>query len=573
MLNPDPVYLMILLLTAVVLNSLFLDTFIQRLETQLLNQMIQFMNEVRHAYHRHSMVEEAIEEAAELSAEAISSHGYIIADALKSSDPHEELNRYYETAPSRFLKSFAGISLLIMEYGDKVGSEGSMYLKGLNTLNQEIQLEIIRRAKLDYVLKGLHFIALFPVFFTKPVEMWARKSFPLMEEYYLGRAGMLTKLFIYVLIMAAYTLLQKLKNTEDASIQTQRLKKPWEQLIYNHLWFRRMTKFFIPEINTRPYLKISQLLKDTNHILRVEWFYVRRMVLAGICGITVISCFLILHVLEINRIQIELPRSTVVFGSLSKEDKMLADRAVLLDTIVIHDVKVKGNTSYDEISHLVAMHSQTKLHKGQFTETVNRIYTKLQRMNSEYLKWWEVVVALILVWFGYELPVIYLRFQRRIRQMDMKHEVYQLQSIIVILKEMDRISVEEILHWMSVYALIFRTPLEKCLLHFEHGAEVALHQLKDEVTLPEFKRLIEKLILAVERIPIAKAFDNMDGEMSFRFEERRISYEKMLDIKSNWGRMIGFTPMYALVFLYLVVPLIWMSFTQMTQYYDQIQKL
>lgn len=47
----------------------------------------------------------------------------------------------------------------------------------------------------------------------------------------------------------------------------------------------------------------------------------------------------------------------------------------------------------------------------------------------------------------------------------------------------------------------------------------------------------------------------------------------MVDAKAAWGKMIGFAPMYALVFLYLVVPLVGMSFLQMNMYYEQIQQL
>ena len=48
----------------------------------------------------------------------------------------------------------------------------------------------------------------------------------------------------------------------------------------------------------------------------------------------------------------------------------------------------------------------------------------------------------------------------------------------------------------------------------------------------------------------------------------------MIDVKASWGRTIGFTPMYALIFLYLVIPLVGMSFLQTKHfYYEQIQKL
>ncbi|MNW69857.1 hypothetical protein D3C74_489710 [compost metagenome] len=61
--------------------------------------------------------------------------------------------------------------------------------------------------------------------------------------------------------------------------------------------------------------------------------------------------------------------------------------------------------------------------------------------------------------------------------------------------------------------------------------------------------------------------------MAFYFEQRKQEYSKIIDIKAGWGRTIGFTPMYALIFMYLVIPLVGMSFVQMSMYYEQIQKL
>ncbi|MMZ63089.1 hypothetical protein D1872_253260 [compost metagenome] len=84
---------------------------------------------------------------------------------------------------------------------------------------------------------------------------------------------------------------------------------------------------------------------------------------------------------------------------------------------------------------------------------------------------------------------------------------------------------------------------------------------------------MDKLQLALGKISIQEAFDDLDSMMSFYFEQRKQEYAKMVDAKAAWGKMIGFAPMYALVFLYLVVPLVGMSFLQMNMYYEQIQQL
>lgn len=577
-LNPDFIYLLTLILTAIILNGMFLDSFIHRFEKKLLLQMVDYYTEVRHAYHRHGIVEEALYDAAEIAEEEIARHGFAIADALVSAEPAEALDKYYETSPNRFLKSFAGISYLIMEYGDKVKKEGSVYLKAISSLTQEIHLDILRRSKLDYLLRGLHLIALIPVFFTKPIELWARKSFPLMDDYYLGKYGMLTKIIIYLIIILAYVLLQKLSSLEDRLYETGRGRIRWEIVIYQLPKIGKLLGLFIPSPNSRAYLKVSKLLRDTNHPAKVEWIYVRRVVLAaGAFVITLSTCF-VLHWVERDRIVSQSPREAVAFGSMSPEEMNKArvaadeDRKWIL-RLNSYGIRSGSSDNFDQALKMVATSAESDMTKEQIAAAASRIVDKLSRLNQEYLKWWEVLLSMGTGFAGYYFPLWMLIFSRRVRSMDMKHEVYQFQTMISILRELERISVEEILEWMLAYSVIFRTPIEKCLLHYEHGAEASLQGMKEESALPEFTRLTEKLLLAVEKIPIAQAFDDLESEMAFRFEQRRQDYDRMLETKASLGRMIGFTPMYALIFMYLVTPLIWMSFAQMSQYYEQIQKI
>lgn len=574
-LNPDLSYLIILVLTAVVLNNLFVEAYITRLEKKLLLQMVNYFTEVRHAYHRHGIVEEALNEAAEVSEEEVAMHGFAIADALLAPKPEQELDKYYERAPNRFLKSFAGISYLVMEYGDKIKKEESVYLKAVSSLNQEIHLDILRRVKLDYLLRGLHVITLVPIFFTKPIEIWARNSFPLMEDYYLGKYGLLTKLFIYVIIIVAYILLQKLNNFEVSQTETKINRFLWEKKFFEILGVKLILKYLIPLPGTLSYQRIVDLIKATNQRLKPEWLYLRRYVLFISCFFISLAFALYLHASEKIRISAEIPRSSVVFGSLTPEEAAKNKQIAEQERIWINQMDRTdwSNMKYDQLADLVASNSKESLTQEDLKAAVSRITNKLNRLDHEYLKWWELLLALGIGYIGYSLPLWILYFQRKVRSLEMKQEVYQFQTMIAILREMERISVEEILEWMHAYAVNFREPIEKCLLNYEQGAEGALTEMKDEVALQEFKRLAEKLLLAVEKIPIYQAFDDLDGEMAFRFDQRRLDYDKMLESKANLGRIIGFTPMYALIFMYLVVPLIWMSFAQMSQYYEQIQKI
>ncbi|WP_413408275.1 hypothetical protein [Paenibacillus amylolyticus] len=573
LLQPGIAFVILSVLCAVVLNSLVLDMCLSRMEKRLLVQMLDLFADVRHRYHQHGMVEEALYEAAEAGTGEAAEQVRLIYEALTSPDPNEALERYYEVAPNRFLKGFAGVSYMVMEFGDKDRAQGSIYLKGLGNLTQEIHLEILRRDKLDYLLKGLNIIALAPVLFTAPIERWARVSFPTMDEFYRSKIGFVTKISIYVIIILAYLLLQRLQQYDETRYRSGHKHSWLDQFLYRQTFIRKLAMLFASKPGSAQYSQTIRLMRESSSELKYEWLAIRRVMLFAGCLVLTMVCILLLHQVERSHILYDPIRDDRMFGAMAEADLRKAEEKTALDQSVLESVEMNRGATYEEVSKALQQLSPVQLDHDTQNETITRIMQKLEVYNKQYVRWWEMIIAILMGAAGYYMPVWLMLFQRKMRRLDMRHEIYQFQTVISILREMDRMSVEEILEWLNRFAVIFKRPLQKCLLHFEHGPELALEQLKEEAGLPEFQRLVDKLQLALGKISIREAFDDLESMMAFYFEQRKQEYSKMIDVKASWGRTIGFTPMYALIFLYLVIPLVGMSFLQMNIYYEQIQKL
>ncbi|GIO83150.1 hypothetical protein J25TS5_00820 [Paenibacillus faecis] len=572
------VFAICLLLAIAVIQGNLLDAYVIRMEQKLLEQMLDWFAAVRHGFHRHGMVGDAILESIDQVPAEIGMHAERLYEALTDSKPEEALDKFNETAPNRFLKMFAGISRLVMEFGDRKRERGSLYLRGISGLAGEIQLELLRRKRLEYLLQGLNIIALAPFFFTKPIERWARLNFPLMNHFYLSKTGLFVKIGLFIVILICYVLLQKLRG--DRVMPSYRVsqgrKVPWEARLLRWGVVRKLRGIFTPPSATAAYSRLDRLLKDVNHHLDVGQFQVRRMTVFAACIILAIGTLIYMHAQSRNWILSEPPAGTVFFGTMSEEDSRTAAKAAEQDRRMMIKLGMKSGIDSAKIAEAVAAGWSIgggKLDEQQAAGITQRILDKLERWNREYVKWWELILSLTAGCVGYFSPLWVLKFQRGMRLMDMRHEVYQFQTMISILRELERISVEEILEWLHTYAVIFKEPLQKCLLHYGHGGEDALREMKEQAALDEFRQLCDKLLLAAERITIRDAFDELDGEMSYQFERRRLDYEKSLDLKAGWGRLLGFCPMYCLIFAYLVIPLIWMSFEQMDIYFKQIQHI
>lgn len=195
---------------------------------------------------------------------------------------------------------------------------------------------------------------------------------------------------------------------------------------------------------------------------------------------------------------------------------------------------------------------------------VDRIFEKIQIVNSEYLQWFEVLLAFVFGIIGYMAPIWILMFQVKMRQIEMEDEVMQFHTIILMLMRIERVNVEIILEWLERYANIFKAPITKCLNNYEAGAWEALEEMKNEVSYPMLIRIIESMQAAVEKIPIADAFDELDSERDYYQEKRKESNERLVKRKGMIGKAIGFAPMVTMFIGYLIIPLVFIGLTSMS---------
>ena len=177
-------------------------------------------------------------------------------------------------------------------------------------------------------------------------------------------------------------------------------------------------------------------------------------------------------------------------------------------------------------------------------------------------------MAMILGIVGYMAPLWLLFFQAKMRQIEMEDEVMQFQTIILMLMKIERVNVEIILEWLERYANIFKEPISRCVNDFESGPWEALENLKEEVTFQQFIRIVESLQAAVEKIPIADAFDELDTERNYYQAKRQESNERLIARKGRIGKVIGFAPMVVLFVGYLIVPLVFFGLTSMTESFN-----
>lgn len=557
---------LIIMIGLIIVVEKVTDITITSVSNKILRQMPEAFTILRHAFHEHGMVDEALADTIdELSEKEIAPQLKRIREAIISDQPEVELERYYDTAPNRFLKLFAGISYLTYELGDRKVEDTSIYLKNLNNILNEIYLEILKQDKLKATFRSLTIIAVIPLIFIKPIESWATGNFAALSNFYTSSIGFAMQSIIIISIFMSYLLLRVVRE-DGEEIKFDRVSKvKWQEKLYKINVVRMIVDAFKTKKHTSKYKREVNLIKDTNSYLTIEWLYVNKFTYAFVAFCLTILLIFNMNIITKNAAYTKLSNEFLSLGKLSEDDQEAAKEVADFDLTYIEKYKNKSVTKEELAENLTDTATGTV-----DTDAVDRIYDKITTINGSYIKFWHVLIALLIALIAYYVPNIMLTIKNNIRKMDKDNEIMQFQSIILMLMHIDRVDVQTILEWLCRFSYAFREPIATCLNNYEAGAERALEELKDSVPNKDFQRIIDQLESAVTRIPVKAAFDELETERAFFYEKRKDANEALVKRKATIGQVLGFTPMVLLIGGYLVAPLLIVSILQMLNYFSQM---
>ncbi len=567
----NPLLLFILLIFEVFMIDILIEGSVDKKDDELLEQQVDFFSEIRHAYHEFNMVEEAIYQVSQDDEKEVSRQGEKIYEILISDDPETELEKYYDIAPNNFLKEFAGLSYLTKEFGDRKVDGASLYLKNVDNITQEMQIEILKRDRLNYVFKSLSLISIAPVLCLEPLKSWAVSNFPFVKSWYFGKSGMIVQILILVITFISYILVRKLKDNGAVNMNTKNTENPWQAKIYKTKIGKKIVDLFLPKDGTKEYRKVKDLLKDAASPLKMEWVYINRICIALVTFVASLFVFLYLHQVAIDYVYTQPTTDYNLIGGMSSSEEKKAMETTKIHNVFLDMFKGKLNTTQDDIEKAMRHSKYYKDAKDTEIESnAKKIYEKLQTVNSEYLKWFELLLAFTFAIVGYMSQIWILMFQAKMRQLEMEDEVMQFQTIILMLMRIERVNVEIILEWLERYSNIFKSQITRCVNNYEAGAWEALEELKNDISYMPLIRIVESMQAAVEKIPIKDAFDELDSEREYYRDKRKESNARLIQRKAMIGKVIGFAPMICLFVGYLIIPLVFIGLTSMSSTFSSM---
>ena len=220
---------LIIIIMVFIVNDVIIDSQVNKVADKIVRQIPEVFTEIRHSFHEHGMVVEAFEECIdELEDKEIMPQIRRIHDAITAENPEVQLEKYYDVAPNRFLKLFAGVSYLTMELGDRKVDGISVYLKNLNHILNDAYLDILKRDKINYMFRSLTLIAVAPIFFIDILQSWSQSNFPALINFYSGSFGFIIKALILISIFVSYFALKVIKDDSNQVKFDRITQKRWQ---------------------------------------------------------------------------------------------------------------------------------------------------------------------------------------------------------------------------------------------------------------------------------------------------------------------------------------------------------
>jgi len=535
-------------ITFVGLNA-YINYSVDKIDTQILRQFADFLTKLRHHYHENNMIDLAIYETLDEIPYEIRLHIQKIYDMLISPELTKKLEGYVGTEPNKFVLMFVSLCASIKEYGDKKLENGaSLFLTDLNYLKEEVNNEIIGKRRVKTAFRGIPFWCLAPVVLMKPAQLWIMQQFEGIDEYYDGMMGIISLALIFVISLISYFIVTTLRDP-DRGVEAD-----------SNIWMRiaaiePISTYASKVVNKHytKYKRFNDMLRGMGDRTGPKAFFVKRMTIG-------IATFVISTVILISGVTITRHTLLNTWKGAFENDMTPSDEYTqAMEECGREYAKIqrKAEVSDEEYKQqLVAdIMENTTITNQTYAESVaDKIIEKVGKYQDTYFRWWQLLIAIAFGIIGFMAPVWYLKFKRRLVDMRREEEVVRFQSIMLILMHINGTTLPIILEWMERFSYCFKESIAQCRVELPSGMQQALKNLKATETFEPFRDFTDNL-LAIDRVGVAKAFDEIQTDREYYMKKREEDREESLSLKLKHAHRIMFVPLFSAIIFYMILPL------------------
>lgn len=462
-----------LVLYALVSNRIYAE--LDKLEMSLLVDLQKFLEDVKYRFRFDGMIEEALQEAINMSSYQMAIHGERIYTSLK--DYHlNGVEDYEEMAPNSFFKTFYMMCKNVLIYGDKKVDGESYFIKNLSYLKDDIGVEMLKRRKINNMFIGLLGITIIPVFAINPIEKWSVSNIPELSGMFEGMYGIMSTIALGVLSFGVYSVILKLKYPyiKDES------KYKWVQILSKKENLRKMVLSII-RLNYKKSLQLERRLKNIGYAYDIIEFYIKRVFMS-------VFAFVLMIIVLIS----------VFLG-----------------------------------------------------------------LNMSPFNLWVLLIGFLSAILTYWYQYFEVLMKERMMLMNREEELVRFHTIILMLKETDRISVRDILQQMENFSYSFRGVLEEIMYKYPYKGIRVFEEIKGKSGFLGFDRLMDNF-RACDYMSINQAFADVEKERSYYIMKHKQDNDFIVEERALVAKFISFIPICVVIVAKLIIPFVVEGMGQIT---------
>jgi len=562
--NPGLNTLIVALTAIVITNSEIVSRMAKHYEIASLQDLQKLIANVEHYYYVEYRVDDALYRCLDSIGQGMKPVVEQIYQLLLSDDREEALRNYYENTPNKYLREFVSQCISVMETGDKQVNDKSLFIRNLEKLYREIDIEIDKLQRLAMEFAGVIICVVAPIFCIDFVKQFAVEIKENMYSFYYGKEGFIFDIGLMTAIAFIYLIMRK-----SAEYMPFRMS--------HYRWLYRLDK--IPLIkkamdnfsdkNASMMERLARELKNCGSNIKARHFVLRCFVIAFACFFCGAATIFYLHalgrkqLLTVNISRIESIKALAKESQYQKIGELIEAslRQYLAEPESFpgsRDALVTKLTKDGEISN-----------KAIIAAMADEIFIRFNRYQKEYFSFRDLLICFILSVLAYCLPSLLLRLNNSVSREAMEDEVNHFNALICMLMYIDSMTVKKILEELETIAQVFRESLRKCLNNFSAGDLEALQELKEDEPYEPFARMVDNLIRC-DDMPIYQAFCEIDTDREGYMARRKLANEKSIRRRIMRAYILAGVP-FLLLFAYGVIPPLLASMTEINNMLEELQ--
>jgi len=528
---------------AYMVKNVLVEKQIDHIHFKLLKQLLESLSSIRQTYLRLGVIPDAIAEA---EVGPLLKHAfediYLILTAV---DGERRLEEFYAATPFKLLQTFSGVCYILNNAGDSTTANGSSnFIQAMGMMHSEVQLEVQKQILQKAKFGLLEYLPVIPLLAIKGIEAFFVYNIPGTSIIYNGPIGYISRVLIVVTAIIGYTTITKINST---MVVTKDDRNDFMKKLLQNDSFETFINDILPK-KQKVINRKKNLLKRSLSMKDIKYLYADKVIYTLVTFI--LSVFFIFFAVELGKefILSNIKEVSLVAGEKLSDEDILIRRQMDEVYMKTHPMMGASRTRAFVDGYLPLLPEFDK------HAQVQRLQTKYQSYYNTYFRWWMLLICFLVGLIAWRVPERMLKMRIRLLKTESEEDVLQLQTIITILMNTS-VDTMETLYWLQRQSRTHRNALIDAYHEYPSDPELALYRLKSKVTLPDFKRMVDKLFLTIHQISLADAFSDLISERAHVLRIREITQQTILKKKRSLVSPLALIPLALTAICYILLPL------------------